>query len=159
MTGAPDITVGAAAESETLVEAAPHPTAGSGATQAERRNPPTGNSLWWPDRHAQVVQATKVEPGRVGQHVSDRVGLVHNQLRIDSTARTARGQFEADGQLYLGLARWREVTLRIYPTPSANLTVIEMLPRRAWMPQTARYLAAGVPAVAELIRQIEAADL
>jgi hypothetical protein len=127
-------------------------------TYDEGRLPASGNSLWWPDRSAQVVQATQVGPQEVGEFLRARVGEPHDQLRIESVVGRTPSQFEAKAQLHVRPSGWRGVTLTIYPTPSANLTVIEMLPRRAWMPQTTRYLAAGVPAITELTDQIEAAE-
>lgn len=51
----------------------------------------------------------------------------------------------------------RRVELRVYPTTSGNLTVLELLPTRAWWGQTRRYLEAGVPAITDLTDRLEAA--
>lgn len=122
------------------------------------RLPVDGQSLWWPDRNAQVVQATRVTPHEAAGFLRSASSQLDDRLRVDSVTERSQGQFEIQARLHVRRTGWRKVMLRIYPTPSGNLSVIEMLPRRAWMPQTERYLAAGVPAITSLTDLIEAAN-
>lgn len=155
---------------ETLPETGPdrvgRAMAEAGAAIAEARRttgyehdglPSGGTSLWWPDGTAQVVQATSIKPKAVAVFLASRIGQANRYFRITSVVARTSSQFNANAQLRIRGTGWRDVTLKIYPTPSANLTVIEMMPRRAWMPQTKRYLAAGVPAITELKEEVEAA--
>ena len=109
-------------------------------------------------RVAQVVQATKVEFPEVLELIQTEVRTA-TQLRIlDHTPGSADKPDIFDG--YLRLRRpptRRRIELRVYPSASGNLTVLELLPRRGWMPQTKRYLQAGVPAITDLTDRIEAA--
>ena len=114
------------------------------------------NSLWWPDRTAQVVQVTNRRPAAVGELLIARIGETHGRLRILDVVVRSPTQFSAEAQLRLRGTGWSGVTLTVFPTPSTNLTVIEMMPRRAWMPQTKRYLAAGIPAITDLRAELEA---
>lgn len=118
--------------------------------------PSGGTSLWWPDRASRVVQATTVNPNEVVAFLTGRIGQVNPRLRITAVEERTRNQVSANAQLRVRGTGWWGVELTIYPTPSANLTVIEMMPRRAWMPQTRRYLAAGVPAITGLRADLEA---
>lgn len=113
------------------------------------------NSLWWPDRTAQVVQVTSRGPAAVGELLTARIGQTHGRLRILDVVMRSPRQFSAEARLRVRGTGWRSVTLTVYPTPSSNLTVIEMMPRRAWMPQTKRYLAAGVPAITAFREDLE----
>ncbi len=108
-------------------------------------------------RAAQVVQATRVPFETVSSLLGERVAEADG-LRLG--ARVGRGAGEVVFAGRLGGRRGRggrRVRLRIYPTPSANLTILELLPERRWMPQTDRYLRRGVPAVSDLTDRIEAA--
>ena len=109
-------------------------------------------------RVAQVVQATKVPFPDVLQLIQTEVRAA-KQLRIlEHTAGDPNKPDTFDG--YLRLRRpptRRRIELRVYPSASGNLTVLELLPRRAWMPQTKRYLESGVPAITDLTDRIEAA--
>lgn len=46
--------------------------------------------------------------------------------------------------------RTRPATLRAYPSPSANLTVLELVPTRSRLIHTRSFIRAGVPAIATL---------
>lgn len=111
--------------------------------------------MWWPDRSAQVVQATNVTPQEAAAFLGS-ISEFKDQLRVVSVTERGPNEFEVRAQLRMRPTGWRAVKLRIYPTPSGNLSVIEMLPQRSWMPQTERYLAAGVPAITALTDQMEA---
>ncbi len=50
--------------------------------------------------------------------------------------------------------RSRRATLRAYPSPSANLTVLELVPTRRRLVQTRAFVEAGVPAIATLSGRI-----
>ncbi len=115
-----------------------------------------------PERVAQIIQATQVPLDLVLALMADGIaGPDHGRaLRLDSTIEPVVESGVATYRGRLTMTRpptRRPVDLRIYPTASANLTVLELLPRRRWMPQTERYLSAGVPAVSELTDAIEAA--
>ena len=117
-----------------------------------------------PKRFAQVIQATHTPMADVLAALDDRTGVWRDRLRIDgrlpSPKSTGRRETMYGARLRMPILGRRRVTLRVYPTPSTNLTVIEMLPKRRWMPQTRRYLHAGVPAVTTLMRSFsrEAAE-
>ena len=112
-----------------------------------------------PERVAQVIQATQVPVDVVVALLTDTAIGRTGALRLDpAPPRITGGVATFHGRLRLQRPPGRRhVDLRVYPTTSANLTVLELLPRRRWMPQTERYLRAGVPAVSELTDRIEAA--
>lgn len=120
----------------------------------------SGRSLHslFPERVAQVIQATKVPLDLVLALLSDGIAGT-TSLRLDDASPTVKdGIASFSGKLRIpGPIRSRPVDLRVYPTASANLTVLELLPRRRWIPQTERYLRAGVPAISGLTDVIEAA--
>jgi len=111
-----------------------------------------------PERTAQVVQATRAPARHVIQVLRARVDgePFNDTLWLTGSTDTGRndvGIFE--GSLAM---RWpstrRRIELRVYPTSSGNLTVLELLPKRIWMPQTRRYLAAGIPAISAMTREL-----
>ena len=53
--------------------------------------------------------------------------------------------------------RARPATLRAYPSPSANLTVLELVPRRSTLLHTRSFIRTGVPAIAALGSRINRA--
>ncbi|MGI9621647.1 MAG: hypothetical protein ACR2PK_02325 [Acidimicrobiales bacterium] len=110
----------------------------------------------FPERTAQVIQATQVDIAIVLQLISD--GIVSGALELDAAVGVPRdGVAVFTGRLRMPTSRLnRRIELRIYPTASTNLTVLELLPRRRWMPQTERYLKAGVPVITDLTDRIEA---
>lgn len=112
-----------------------------------------------PERVAQVIQATQVPVDVVVALLTDTAIGRTGALRLDPTPpRITGGVATFTGRLRLQRPPGRRhVDLRVYPTTSANLTILELLPRRRWMPQTERYLRSGVPAVSELTDRIEAA--
>lgn len=110
-----------------------------------------------PERVAQVVQGTQVDLGSVLALLAS--GLATPALELDeSPPDTERGMAVYEGRLRMpGPLPRRRVVLRVYPTASANLTVLELLPRHPWVRQTRTYLRAGVPAITDLTDRIEAA--
>jgi hypothetical protein len=115
-----------------------------------------------PERVAQIIQATQTPLDLVLALLADGIADASHGLAL-RLERTTEPIIEAGVATYRGRLRMnrpptrRPVELRIYPTASGNLTVVELLPRRRWMPQTKRYLTAGVPAVSELTDTLEAA--
>lgn len=115
----------------------------------------------FPEKTAQVVQATQTPLDLVLALLAG--GVVDEsskRLTLDDavTPTIADGVASFAGRLRLRRPPGRRlVDLRVYPTASHNLTVLELLPKRPWMAQTDRYLAAGVPAITELTDAIEAA--
>lgn len=113
-----------------------------------------------PERIAQIIQGTLTPLDVVVALLNDGIaGAAHGRpLRIEAgTAPTVlEGVASYRGSLRLSRPPTRRpVDLRVYPTASGNLTVLELLPRRRWIPQTERYLSAGVPAITELTDAIE----
>lgn len=110
-----------------------------------------------PDRTAQVVQATPLPTGDVITMLEAGGSVSPTLTGLTKRAGSASERVAVfDGLLQLSRpSTRRRVELRIYPTASGNLTVLELLPRRVWMPQTRRYLAAGVPAITELTDHLE----
>jgi len=53
--------------------------------------------------------------------------------------------------------RTRRAILRAYPSPSANLTVLELVPARSTAIRTRSFIRAGVPAIATLCSRINRA--
>lgn len=108
------------------------------------------------DGVAQVVQATSIPLERVLAYLAsvDEVA----GLRLSAPHPTVlEGMAVYSGVLRLQRPPTRRrIELRVYPTSSGNLTVLELLPQRNWMPQTKRYLQAGVPAITALTDRIEA---
>lgn len=120
----------------------------------------SGLSQLLPDRTAQVVQATLVPHADVLALLDDPAVARRPDAAIELwPAGVHDGDHHFDGSLRSGRFTRRAVTLRVYPTPSANLTVLELLPKRQWMPQTKRYLRAGVPAITALTDAIERSAL
>ena len=115
------------------------------------------STTMFPERQAQVIQATQVPLADVLALLAQ--GLTTPGLDLDDTVPTANdGIAVFPGKLRMKvLPLPREVELRVYPTASSNLTVLELQPRRKWMPQTRRYLSAGVPRITELTDRIERA--
>lgn len=111
-----------------------------------------------PKRFAQVIQATRTPLDEVLSALEARQGTWHERLRIDRrlppSKGTGRQEIMFAARLRMPIVGRRAVTLRVYPTPSRNLTVIEMLPTRRWMPQTRLYLHVGVPAITQLMRRL-----
>lgn len=108
------------------------------------------------ERMAQVVQATPVDIDVVLGLLTDGTVRSATNLRLTGEPGVRNGVVLFDG--YLRLRRpptRRRIELRVYPTASGNLTVLELLPRRDWMPQTKRYLRSGVPAITDLTDRIE----
>ena len=116
----------------------------------------TGTTMF-PERQAQVIQATKVPLGDVLALLAQ--GLTTPGLDLDDTIPTADdGIAVFPGRLRMKILPLpRVVELRVYPTASSNLTVLELQPRRKWWPQMRRYLSAGVPRITELTDRIERA--
>ena len=110
-----------------------------------------------PDRTAQVVQATPLGTSDVITMLEAGGSVSPTLTGLTKRAGSASERVAVfDGVLHLSRpSTRRRVELRIYPTASGNLTVLELLPRRVWMPQTKRYLAAGVPAITELTDDLE----
>ena len=124
--------------------------------RAPRHNLPTGSG-GNQKRIAQVVQATPVDATLVVELIrSNAARATLLALDADDPA-VGRGDVVFPGRLRMRGRTRRRVELRVYPTASGNLTVLELLPRRSWMPQTRRYLRAGVPAITELSDAIEEA--
>jgi hypothetical protein len=119
----------------------------------------SGRSLhgFFPERVAQVIQATKAPLDLVLALLSDGIAA-ETALKLDDTRPTVKeGVASFSGKLRVpGPFGSRPVDLRVYPTASANLTVLELMPQRRWIPQTARYLRTGVPTVTRLTDLIEA---
>lgn len=117
----------------------------------------TTRTTIFPERTAQVVQATKVPLGDVLALLAQ--GLQGPGLSLTpEVADIEHGIAVVRGRLRMRVVPLpRTVELRVYPTASANLTVLELLPLRRWMPQTRRYLAAGVPAITALTNRLETA--
>ena len=115
------------------------------------------STTMFPERQAQVIQATQVPLADVLALLAQ--GLTTPGLDLDDTVPTANdGIAVFPGKLRMKILPLpREVELRVYPTASSNLTVLELQPRRKWMPQTRRYLSAGVPRITELTDRIERA--
>ncbi len=115
----------------------------------------------FPEKTAQVVQATQTPLDLVLALLADGVASdASRRLTLDQATDPviAEGVATFPGRLRLKQSPLRRsVDLRIYPTASHNLTVLELLPRRRWVPQTDRYMAVGVPAITELTDAIEAA--
>ncbi|MEM7287090.1 MAG: hypothetical protein AAF480_12120 [Actinomycetota bacterium] len=115
------------------------------------------STTMFPERQAQVIQATKVPFVDVIALLAQ--GLTAPGLALDDTVpRADEGIAIFPGRLRMKILPLpRVVELRVYPTASSNLTVLELQPRRKWMPQTRRYLSAGVPRITELTDRIERA--
>lgn len=124
--------------------------------RAPRHNLPTGSGTNQ-KRIAQVVQATPIDAGRVVELIRADAACVPLLVLDTGQPAVGRGDVVFPGRLRMPGGTRRRVDLRIYPTASGNLTVLELLPRRSWMPQTRRYLRAGVPAITALSDAIEAA--
>jgi hypothetical protein len=125
--------------------------------RAPRHNMPTGSGTNQ-KRIAQVVQATPVEATRVIELIRSNAAQVPLLALAADDPAVGRGDVVFPGRLRMPGGTRRRVELRIYPTASGNLTVLELLPRRSWMPQTRRYLRAGVPAITALSDAIEEAE-
>lgn len=110
-------------------------------------------------RTAQVMQATLVDLPEVLTALTDPAFWDDIKgLSVDASSASATDrEVVLEGRLRMPRGFRRKVQLRVYPTPSENLTVLELLPLRRWMPQTRRYLRAGVPAITALKDRIEAA--
>ena len=115
------------------------------------------STTMFPERQAQVIQATQVPLADVLALLAQ--GLTTPGLELDDTVpRTDDGIAVFPGRLRMKILPLpRSVELRVYPTASSNLTVLELQPERKWMPQTRRYLSAGVPRITELTDRIERA--
>ena len=125
--------------------------------RTERMAAGSGGTTLFPERQARVIQATQVRFADVLAVLAQ--GVATPGLRLDSTVPTAQhGIAVFTGRLRMRSGPVaRRVELRVYPTQSSNLTVLELQPQRTWMPQTRRYLRAGVPAITDLTDRIERA--
>ena len=88
-------------------------------------------------------------------HIAGRLGQRIAGLRIIDI-RTDERPTVLDADLGRAALLRRSVRLRVYPTPSANLTVVELLPRRRRTLLPVRlFLRGAKPAVARLLRDAE----
>ncbi|MFN3218001.1 MAG: hypothetical protein ACE367_16015 [Acidimicrobiales bacterium] len=124
--------------------------------RAPRHNLPTGSGTNQ-KRIAQVVQATPIDATRVVELIRSNAARIPLLALDADDPAVGRGDVVFPGRLRMPGGTRRRVELRVYPTTSGNLTVLELLPRRSWMPQTRRYLRAGVPAITALSDAIEEA--
>lgn len=116
------------------------------------------------EQEPQVVQATQTPLDLVLALLADGVAdrAARRRLRL---GHTTQPQLEYGMAAFAGRLRLRprplhrRVTLRVYPTASHNLTVLELVPDRhlPWLSRTDAFLAAGVPAITELSDAIETA--
>ena len=111
-----------------------------------------------PERHGgreDVVAPVPVLPGVASRALHDgdvlRRPLPGLEIDLDSVAIDARGS-AWDATVRCGPLgrRRRRATLRAYPSPSANLTVLELIPVRPRLLPTRAFIRAGVPAIATL---------
>lgn len=116
-----------------------------------------GGATLFPERQAHVIQATQISFPDVLALLAQ--GLATPRLRLDSTTPTAdEGIAVFTGHLRMRVVPVpRRIELRVYPTQSSNLTVLELQPQRTWMPRTRRYLRTGIPAITDLTDRIERA--
>ncbi len=116
-----------------------------------------GSATLFPERQAHVIQATQVPFPDVLALLAQ--GLATPRLRLDGTTPVADdGIAVFTGRLRMRIVPVRRrIELRVYPTQSSNLTVLELQPLRTWMPQTRRYLGTGVPTITDLTDRLERA--
>ena len=84
-----------------------------------------------------------------------------DDTRIEALA--LRGAPEREGphhfkwstRLYTGLFWWRATVLHVSSTPSSNLTILELVPKRHWKRGTRRFIKRGVRSVEALASRIE----
>lgn len=118
----------------------------------------TGRTALLPKRKAQVVQGTQLPLDQVLNLLTSPDFFPRRsafRLRPESLHDTD-GEQVLTGTMRMALGPLRrQIQLRLYPTPSGNLTVLELLPKRRWMPQTRRFLRAGVPTITKLTDKLE----
>ncbi len=105
-----------------------------------------------------VVQPVLVRPGAV-RRVLAAGDLFHEPipgLEVDLESRQIHGD-EVAWKATLGRRRFRRgrrASLTLYPTPSANLSVIELIPARHRRFRTRQFVEAGVPVVETVGRRL-----
>ncbi len=82
-------------------------------------------------------------------------------LTVDASPATAPRESELTprswpARLRTGVVGRRSAILRLRPSPSLNLTIIELVPTRAPWFRSKSFVRAGVPAIAELAARIRA---
>lgn len=105
-----------------------------------------------------VVHTTLADPGRVARAILARDPFAEGlpYLRVHpGTLSVDRHGMRWRVALGRGAARrGRNATLRIHPTPSANVTVIELIPDRPKLLQTRSFVRRGVIAAEALGRRL-----
>lgn len=109
-----------------------------------------------------VVAPVPVLPGRASRalHTGDLFGDPLPGLRVDVDSL----EVGVHGSSWDATVTWgrlrrrtRPATLRAYPSRSANLTVLELVPTRSRLIHTRAFVRAGVPAIATLCSRINRA--
>ncbi len=121
---------------------------------------------------AQIVQATRLSPTIVVNHLNrgTSTGRLFRRLaitrgtatvrvadgdRASGTPNAGRNEVAFEGHLWAVFPPVRRVVVRVYPSASNNLTIIEVLPTRLWTGSTRWFIRAGVHAVTALTDEIE----
>ena len=101
-----------------------------------------------------VVAPVPVQPGVASQVLHNgsvlRLPLPRVRVDVSSLEVDARGSSWKATVSCGYLSRRRRATLRAYPSPSSNLTVLQLIPARRRLFQTRAFVRAGVPAIATL---------
>jgi hypothetical protein len=103
-----------------------------------------------------------VAPALIRPHVA-MTALRRGEVFDDQVSgmRIQRDSLETNGAsctwratLRTGLFRERKATLRVGPSPSGNMTVLQLVPRSPRRFRTRSFVEAGVPAIQELSEQL-----
>jgi hypothetical protein len=105
----------------------------------------------------EVVTPVHVSPDVAAVTMADRRFFSHSQsgLRVDTTSlKVDRYGLRWRATLRTGQIATRSANLRLYSSPSRNITVLELIPDARRLIRTRSFVRRGVPAVAELAARL-----
>jgi hypothetical protein len=128
------------------VKAAPGPRLGPEVDQTRRTG--SAEEVVAPVLIRPQVAVTAVRRGEVADDHVGGMRIQHDSIQTNGTSCTWQAT------LRTGLFRERKATLRISPSPSGNVTVLQLVPRSPRRIRTRSFVEAGVPAIQELSEQL-----